>query len=183
MISIIAAMDSKRGIGKNGSIPWHIPEDFKHFKEITMGHPMIMGRRTFESLGRLLPGRAHIVITRDLENKTEVEGLVWTDSLESAIELAKEIENKATPLRSDSAKASTDKQSSEGQSEVFIIGGGEIYKQAIEEGVVDKMYLTIVDGDFEADTFFPKHDGFLEKENKEFNTVKNKFSFKILEKE
>ena len=156
MISIIAAMDSKRGIGKDNSIPWHIPLDFKHFKEITMNHPIIMGRRTFESLGRLLPDRTHVVITHDLENKTEVDGLIWADSLKSAIEIAKK---------------------QKGSDEIFIIGGGEIYKQAIERDLIDKMYLTIIEGDFGADTFFPEYSGFKEVSNEEFDNGKYKFKF------
>lgn len=158
MINIIAAMDSKRGIGKNGSIPWHISDDFKHFKEITTGHPIIMGRRTFESLGRILPDRAHIVITHDLSNKTEVKGLSWVDSLENAIEKAKKVE---------------------GNDEVFIIGGGEIYREAIEKDLVDKMYLTIIDGDFGAEVFFPEYSGF--KETKEEKKESGKYKFKFLE--
>lgn len=170
MISIIVAMDTNRGIGKENSIPWHIPQDFKHFKEITMGHPIIMGRRTFESLGRVLPGRAHIIITHNVENKTEVEGLVWVDSLESAIEVAKK---------------------QKGSNEVFVIGGGEIFKEAIEKSLVDKLYLTIIEGDYDADTFFPEYSGFklVKEENREEvystdsgHSGKHKFKFQYLER-
>jgi dihydrofolate reductase len=180
MVSIICAMDSKRGIGKDGSIPWHIPEDFKHFKEKTMGHSMIMGRRTFESLGRILPGRVHIVITHDVSNKTSVEGLIWTNSLENAIEIAEQLNNEA---ESSFAKASEVK-------EIFIIGGGEIFKEALEKNLVDKMYLTIIEarldsspdstarqGDFEADTFFPEYSGFKEVKSSEHDNGKYEFSF------
>ena len=172
MISIICAMDEKRGIGKDGGIPWHIPADFKRFKEITMGHPIIMGRRTFESIGRVLPGRAHIVITRNLKNKTEVEGLIWTDSLELAIDKAKEIEKKVIPLRKGYA----------GESEIFIIGGGELFKEALEKGIVDKLYLTIIEGDFKADTFFPDYSEFKIIKEEKHKSGKYRFKFIDLEK-
>lgn len=161
MISIIAAMDEKRGIGKNGSIPWYIPEDFKHFKEITMGHPVIIGRRTFESIGKILPGRANIIVSRNLDDKTTAGEVSWASSLTDAINLAKE---------------------KEGSDEVFIIGGGEIYKQALENNLVEKMYLTIVDGEYDADTFFPEFSGFMEENSEEHENSKNKFSFKVLTK-
>jgi len=156
MISIIAAMDANSGIGKDNSIPWHITSDFKHFKEITIGHPIIMGRRTFESLGRVLPGRTHIIITHNVENKTEVEGLIWVDSIESAIEKAKK---------------------QKGSNEIFVIGGGQIFEEAIEKSLVDKLYLTVVEGDYDADTFFPEYSGFkiVKEENREEANFKFKF--------
>jgi dihydrofolate reductase len=161
MISIIAAMDGKRGIGKDGGIPWHIPEDFKRFKKITLGHPMIMGRRTFESIGRILPGRVHIVITRDIKNKIEVEGLEWTDSLESAVKFAKK---------------------QKGSDEIFVIGGGQIYKEALEKGLVDKLYLTRINGDYRADTFFPDYTEFKITNEKEYISKEYKYKFIELEK-
>ena len=161
-------MDEKRGIGRDNGIPWHIPEDFKHFKELTLNHPIIMGRRTFESLGRLLPDRTHIVITHDVSDKTSVEGLIWTDSLESAIEKAK----KEKALRQAQDKKESD--------EIFIIGGGEIFKEALEKNLVDRLYLTIIDGDFGADTFFPDYSGFKETNSEKLDNGKNKFCFKIL---
>src|SRR3989344_2212812 len=133
MINIIAALDEKRGIGKNGKIPWHISEDFKRFKKITMGHPIIMGRKTYESIGRILPGRTNIVITQNPDYKIQdsatqgqaLRGYV-VNSLEEAVEIAKKIEKESTPLR----------QGSEGQGEIFIICGGQIFKEAIEKSSV-----------------------------------------------
>lgn len=133
-ISIVAAMDQKRGIGKNNKLPWHIPEDLKRFKEITFGHPVIMGRKTYESIGRLLPNRLNIIIT---QNKNyALGGAVVVHSLQEAIEKASEEEKK----------------------ELFIIGGGQIFAQAIP--LVDRLYLTIVKGDYDVDTFFPDYSDF-----------------------
>ncbi len=138
-ISIIAAMDKKRGIGKDNKIPWHIPEDFKRFKALTSGHPIIMGRKTWDSLPlKPLLNRTNIVVTRDLSFSFARPGLAkLAGSLEEAIEIAKK---------------------AEGNEEVFIIGGGQIYQQAIK--IADKLYLTIVDGKFDADTFFPDYSDF-----------------------
>lgn len=127
-ISIIAAIGPKRELGKNNRLLWHIPEDLKRFKKITNGHTVIMGRKTFESIGKPLPNRTNIIVTRD-GNFTAANYLV-THSLNEAIEMAKK----------------------HGETEAFIIGGGQIYEQAI--GIADKLYLTIVKGDFTADTFF-----------------------------
>lgn len=136
-VSIIAALSKyDRGIGKDGKLLWHIPEDLKHFKKVTMGHPIIMGRKTYESIGKPLPGRVNIVITRNEDFRPE--GVVVTHSLEEAIEKAQ----------------SLDKE------EVFVIGGGQIYEQAI--GVADKLYLTLIDDQKEADVFFPRYAEFKE---------------------
>lgn len=133
MISIIAAIDEKRGIGKNNQLPWHIPEDLKRFKEITSGHTIIMGRKTFESIGKPLPNRKNIVITSQLQNLDgAINDLIFVSSLEQALEIAK--------------------------GDVFIIGGGQVYGQAIEKA--DKLYLTLVEGDFNCDTFFPDYSSF-----------------------
>lgn len=141
MISIIAAIDEKRGIGKNGKIPWHISEDFKRLKKITMGHPLVMGRKTFESLGMKLPGRVHIVITRNSSslNNLDYQPDIIVSSLEEGLEKAKQ---------------------SEGSSEIFIFGGGQIFKEAIEKDLVDVLHLTVVEGDYSADTFFPDYSKF-----------------------
>jgi len=134
IISIIAAIGEHRELGKDNKLLWHIPEDFKRFKKITSGHPVIIGRKTFESIGKPLPQRTNIIITHD-EN-FQVEGCLIVHSLEEAIELAKTKDSK----------------------EIFIIGGGQIYKQAIS--IANKLYLTIVKGNFEADTFFPDYSRF-----------------------
>lgn len=134
IISIIAAIGTNRELGKNNKLLWNIPEDLKRFKELTNGHPVIMGRKTFESIGRPLPNRINIIITHDKNYKEE--GCLVVHSLEQAIELA---------------EAKDDK-------EIFIIGGGQIYKQAIN--IADKLYLTIVKRSYAADTFFPDYSRF-----------------------
>ena len=151
-ISIIAAMDEKMGIGKNGQIPWHIPEDLQRVKKLTTGHTIIMGRKTFESIGRPLPGRKNIIITHNLSYNSM--GCQIATSLNEAIELAK----------------------ASGESEAFIFGGGDIFSQAL--GLADELYLTIVKGDFGADTFFPDYSNFTRKiyeEEKEEGEHKFKF--------
>ncbi len=111
MINAIAAIAKEsRVIGNKGQIPWHIPEDFVHFKNKTMGHPIIIGRKTFETFPKPLPGRTHIVITRDPEYKVP-EGVFVSDSVEKAIEIAKE---------------------KDGGEEIFIIGGGQIYTEVVK---------------------------------------------------
>ncbi len=148
-------MDSRRGIGKNNGLMWHIPGELPRFKQITMGHPVIMGRKTFESIGRALPGRTNIVITQNPDFKVQECKIVG--SLEEA-------------LRQAQGKAGAD--------EVFVIGGGQIYQQAMEKGIVDRLYLTLVEGDFGADTFFPDYSEFtkiISEENKEEGDYKYKF--------
>lgn len=131
MITIIAAIANKNALGKNNQLIWHLPEDLKRFKKITSGHPIIMGRKTFESLGRPLPNRTNIVITRNKE--FSFKGAVVVDSLEKAIEKAQNINKN-----------------------IFIIGGANIYKQAILKA--DRLDVTLVHHTFDADVFFPKID-------------------------
>ena len=133
-ISVICAIAQNRAIGKNNQLLWHIPEDFKHFKETTSGHPIIMGQRTYESIGRPLPNRTNIIITDD--QSYQMEGCVIVHSIEEAIEKASAVD----------------------PGEIFFIGGGMIYRQAVP--IADKLYLTIVEGEFEADTFFPEYTEF-----------------------
>lgn len=135
LISIIAAISENRALGKNNKLLWHIPDDLKHFKEITSGHPVIMGRTTFESLGsKPLPGRTNIVVTRN--KKYQMPNCLVAHSLEEAIDIGKNLDRQ----------------------EIFIIGGGQIYREAID--MADKLYLTIVKGNYEADTFFPDYSRF-----------------------
>lgn len=136
IISAIAAIGKNRELGSNGTIPWHIPEDLKHFKQTTLGHPVIMGRKTFESLGikKPLPGRLNIVITRNPGYRAE--GALVASSVEDAI---------AEATKRD-------------QEEIFIIGGGEIFKLAWR--YITKLYLTVIDSEFEADAFFPEYGEF-----------------------
>jgi dihydrofolate reductase len=131
---MIAAIDSKRGLGKNNQLLFKIPEDFQRMQKLTIGHPIIMGRKTFESIGRVLPKRLNIVVTHD-PLKVQ-EGLLFASSLEEALKIASD----------------NDKE------EAFIFGGGQMYAQAITKA--DRLYLTLVEGDFGADTFFPDYSNF-----------------------
>lgn len=128
MITMIAAAGEQNGLGLNNKLLWHLPDDFKRFKQLTTGHAIIMGRKTFESFPKLLPGRTHIVITRDSEYIAE--GIIVVHSIEEAL-----------------IKSVNDPQP-------FIIGGGEIYRMGME--IADKIELTRVHGSFPADTFFPE---------------------------
>lgn len=133
-LSMICALGKNRAIGNNNSLLWNIPDDLKRFKEITTGHPVIMGRKTYESIGRALPNRTNIIVTRDSSFKAL--NCQICNSLEEAISLASQREKE----------------------EIFIIGGGEIYKEAIE--LADKLYLTVVNDDPKADAFFPEYERF-----------------------
>lgn len=128
----MAVAGKKRVIGKKGGLPWYIPEELKRFKEITMGHPIIMGRKTYESIGRVLPGRTNLVITHDPDFKAE--GCIVAHNLDEALRLA---------------------QGKVGDNEVFIIGGGQIYAQALP--LAEKLYLTYIDKEIEGDVFFPDY--------------------------
>lgn len=129
MISIIVAVAANGVIGNNNSLLWHISEDLRNFKRITSGHPVVMGRKTFKSLGRPLPNRTNVVVSRTV---TEIEGCRVAASLDEAIAMFPEDE------------------------EVFIIGGAQIYAQALD--AADKIYLTRVEHDYEGDTSFPEWD-------------------------
>jgi len=150
MITIIAAVSENNALGKDNDLVWHLPDDFKRFKQLTTGHHIVMGRKTFESFPKPLPNRIHIVITRDKNYKKE--GAVVVHSLKEALKIAKK-----------------DKQP-------YIIGGGEIYKQALP--LTEKLELTRVHATVEADTFFPEID---EKEweliHQEFHPKDDKHEF------
>ncbi len=126
-ISLIVAASANGVIGVDGELPWHLPDDFRFFKQVTMGKPIVMGRRTWESIGRPLPGRQNIVITR--QSGFEAPGASVVDSPEAAVEAVNDAD------------------------EVMIIGGGEIYRRFLP--MADRVYLTRVDADIEGDTFFP----------------------------
>ena len=160
-VSIIVAIDEDRGIGKNNDLLFRIPEDFKRMKEKTTGHPIIMGRKTYNSIGRLLPNRTNIIVTRDLDFK--IDGAIIANSLEDGI-----------------AKA----QQSSGSEEIFIFGGGQIFKEALEKDLVDRIYLTIVKGHYGADTFFPEYEslGFKKINEEEHESDGYHYSFIDLEK-
>ncbi len=140
VISIVVAMGTGRlhnhVIGRNNALLWHIPDDLKRFKQLTLGHPVIMGRKTFESivsvLGKALPGRTNIVVTRDMDWK--FDGVIAMHSLEEAVERAKEIDSE----------------------EIFIGGGTQLYTQALP--LVDRLYLTLIDDDKEGDSYFPDYE-------------------------
>jgi dihydrofolate reductase len=129
---LIAAAGERNELGKEGELPWHLPDDFKYFKATTTGYPMIMGRKTFETFPRPLPNRKHVIITRDRGYSVGFENCEVVHSLEAALE----------------ATSENDK--------VFVIGGGEIYRQALP--LATRIELTRVHGTFEADTFFPEID-------------------------
>ncbi|HJS00802.1 MAG TPA: dihydrofolate reductase [Flavobacterium sp.] len=128
MITMIAAAAENRALGKDNQLVWHLPNDFKRFKGLTTGHHIIMGRKTFESFPKPLPNRTHIIITR--QSNYQAEGCIVVDSIEKAIEKCPKNED------------------------AFIIGGGEIYHLAMP--FTDKIELTVVHHEFEADAFFPE---------------------------
>jgi dihydrofolate reductase len=130
MITIIAAIAENNALGKDNQLLWHLPDDFKRFKNITTGHYIIMGRKTFESFPKPLPNRTHVIISRQ-KNYSQLNCIVVT-SLQKAIEACPKNE------------------------EIFIIGGGEIYNQSI--AIANKLDITRVNHSFEADTFFPEID-------------------------
>ena len=129
-VSLVVAMGSNRAIGAQGKLPWHIPEDLKRFKALTLGHPIVMGRKTYESIGRLLPGRTSVIVTR--ERGYAVPGALVAHSLDEAIVQCTDAE------------------------EVFVIGGGELFSEALPRA--QRIYLTHVDLAPPADTFFPPLD-------------------------
>ena len=131
MISIIVAHDKNRVIGYENKMPWHLPGDLQYFKEMTMGKPVIMGRKTFESIGRPLPGRRNIVITRN-ESYND-DGIEVVSSLDEALQLTKDAE------------------------ETMVIGGEQILRLALP--LADRLYITLIDAEFEGDTYFPTYEG------------------------
>lgn len=136
-IVIIAAISENRVLGRDNQLPWSIPDDLKRFRKLTMGYPVVMGRRTFESIGRPLPGRTNLVISRNLQ--FEVEGIVRCGSLGEAMSRVGE----------------------SGKEKAFVIGGGQIYGQTIN--LADRLYLTVVEGNFPGDIFFPDYSDFSKK--------------------
>lgn len=159
MVSIIAIIGKNRELGKNNQLIWDVPEDMKRFRELTYGHAVVMGRKTYESIGKKLEGRNNIVITEN-ENY-EAAGCTVVCSVKKAVEYAQEMSGK----------------------EVFIVGGAQIYKQALS--YADKLYLTIVDQEAEADTFFPEYPEFnnVVKEEKRETEDGVKYKFVELTKE
>lgn len=169
MLSLIAAISKNHVIGNKGKVPWHITEDYIYFNKVTKGHPVIMGRKTHESISvfekhkgwnsdnpeikehRLLPNRTNIIVTR--QEGYSVPDAYVVKSIKDAIEVAK---------------------SMPGSEEVFIVGGGEIYKESIN--LADRIYLTVIDEEIEGDTFFPEFD-----ENKYELITNKKRTVKVLD--
>ncbi len=129
IVTLIVAVSSNNVIGKNNQLIWHLPADMKHFKQLTTGHTVFMGRKTYDSIGKPLPNRRNIVISRNIKN---IAGCEVVASLEDGLKLCADEE------------------------EIFVIGGAEIYRQALP--IANQIELTRVHQDFEGDTFFPKID-------------------------
>jgi len=154
IISILVAVSQNNVIGNDNKLPWHLPADMKYFKQLTLGHPIIMGRSTHESLGKALPGRTNIVITR--QDDYEALGCVVVGDLHSAFDVAK----KEEPI------------------ECFVIGGGDIIRQTLLWA--DKIYITRIFHNFEGDTFFPqlnKDDWNLLSEERHLPDEKNRYAY------
>lgn len=134
-IVIVVAMSSNRVIGRDNELPWHLSADLKHFKRVTDRHPMVMGRRTFESIGRPLPNRRNIVVTRRTD--FAVPGVERAGSLDEALAMCRE----------------------SGAQQAMVIGGGEIFAQALDADLVDRIELTEIKIEVAGDTFFPEIDG------------------------
>ena len=161
IISFVVAAATNNAIGKDGKLPWYLPNDMKHFKNVTWGMPVLMGRKTFESLGKVLPGRKNIVITR--HPGWNAEGAITVKKIEDALFVAKETDAK----------------------ELMVIGGGEIYKILFDKA--KRIYLTRVEAEPEADTFFsslnPKEWHLISQQNHEADE-KNayNYSFQVWER-
>ena len=153
-IVLIVAMARNRVIGKEGALPWHLPEDLKRFRKLTMGHPIIMGRRTWDSIRRPLPGRRNIVITRNPDLK--LDGAEAVASLGKALELVASAER------------------------VFVIGGEQIYRMALP--IADKLELTLIEMDVEGDAAFPEFDpaGWVEAGSESFQTDDGRFDYAFI---
>jgi len=158
IISVIVAVAKKdRAIGFQNKLLWNIPEDLKNFKDITKGHPVIMGQKTYESMGRLLPGRTNVILTFDKELSID-EAVICYDINQAIIEASK-ID----------------------QEEIFFIGGGQIYKQSLP--LASRLYVTEVEGEFEADSFFPDYAEFKKEISSRVSHDDNhEYIFKVLER-
>ncbi len=157
MVTIIAAIAENNALGKNNDLIWHLPADLKRFKKVTTGHYILMGRKTFESIGKPLPNRTSVIISRN--DNYFVDGCLVADSLEKALELA------------------------EDEEELFIIGGAQIYEHALAQNLVDKLDITMVHHSFEADVFFPEIDTRIWKEvaREDFKAdEKNKYDYSFV---
>lgn len=147
MVKIIVAMSKNRVIGDSNTLIWHLPEDLKRFRQLTTGNTIVMGRKTYESIGKPLPNRRSIIITRDPDYS--VEGCEVVNSLEEALLLS--------------------------NNDCFIIGGGEIYRQAID--IADRIYLTLINKEFEGDTSFPELKDWVDISYEDFSNDDFEYSF------
>ena len=158
ILSLIVAVSKNNVIGADNGLLWQMPADLKHFKAVTMGHTVIMGRKTYDSIGKPLPGRRNIIVTR--QEKFKAQGCEVVNSLQDAVDLCTR------------------------EQEVFIVGGGEVYKQAIH--AADKIYLTRIYGEFEGDTVFPQinfSEWRLTKYLKHHGDAKNQYDYSFSEYE
>lgn len=158
MISLLVAMDRNHVIGYENDMPWHLPKDLKHFKEKTTGHTMIMGRKTFDSIGRVLPNRKNIILTQQKDYR--INGADIIHSLDEVYEREKQNPNE----------------------ELFIIGGGNLFKQVLP--YADRMYITKIDEKFAGDTYFPtfnQSNWVLTKEEKGIKDDKNPYNYYFLQ--
>ena len=157
MVTIIAAIANENALGKDNDLIWHLPADLKRFKKVTSGHHILMGRNTFESIGKPLPNRTTVIITRN--NDYKADGCIVVDSIEKAIEVAKNDEH------------------------IFIIGGAQIYKQVIENNLADELDITQVHHSFDADVYFPEIDLNIWEETTRENfsaDEKNKYNYSFI---
>jgi dihydrofolate reductase len=153
MTTIVVAMGEKNEIGSGNQLLWHLPKDLKHFKDLTSGHPIIMGRKTYESIGKALPNRTNIVVSR--KKNWFQEGILIVGSIKEAVKFAKKIDEN-----------------------IFIIGGGNVYEQTME--IADRLEVTLVKANLEADTYFPKINDKIWKKTEETcheKDVKNQYDF------
>lgn len=155
-ISIIAAIGKNRELGLNNELLWSIPNDLKHFQKLTTGHAIIMGQKTYESIGKPLPNRLNVVLSKDKD--LEIADVAVCNSIDEAIDIAHDYSD-----------------------EIFIIGGGSIYAQFI--GKADKLYLTLVDAEFEADVFFPEYKKFKKIVSKSSWHKENNLKYQFIELE
>ena len=157
-LSMIVAVDEARAIGKNNRLLWHIAEDLKRFKELTTGHAVIMGENTYHSIGRPLPNRTNIVVT--LNQELVLSGCYVVHSLDDTLTVARTYEHE----------------------EIFVMGGASIYRQFLP--MIDRLYLTLVAGQHEADTFFPEYADFTKVISEEkHDNGEHQFTFFVLERE
>lgn len=157
-LAMIAAMSRNRVIGRDNALPWHISADLKHFKRTTLGKPVVMGRKTFESIGRPLPGRTNIVVTRQKDYRPD--GVRVATSTASALALADEV------------------AAADGADEVMVIGGEQLYRSLLPHA--ERLYLTEVDAEVEGDAFFPELDSGWEAATEEFGE-ENDWRFRFVE--